>query len=921
MSLPDLAPAPPDTPDRMPPSDADPHAAVAIVVFTIGLIALMQAVAWVRQREPGMLWFSLASLISTVLLATGLLPLQGGAGPGLFTLLSMYAVRGLFALGLTDCLDDTPRMRRLTVAVLVFPLFAFGAALLAGVGPKGLWAALPMFWVDTGLALACLAASRRHPGAGHGFVALAPLTGPLSVVLDLATGGVARPGLHFLIGAIGFGIIALVVGLMRRTADSRLAQAQAQRMSNYYAAVSRTNQAIGRIAEPVALYEAVCAICVDVAQARLASVFVAEGDMARRVAAAGPVARLFEALPNPWDTTTPDGSASLAARCLRTGRRMICDDVQKTPPVTTWLQRDLAHGFHAMAFLPVRRGGHTVATLMIASGEPDIFDAALVRLLDEMTDDISNALDHFDREAERLESARQVKAGLDRFTRLFEVAPVPATIVSIDDRRVVDVNSAMCEVHHTTRDALIGRTTDKLAHRSVIEDRERFYETLAREGRVRNMVVRMVDTHGRPRVELVNAEPIEYLGRPCAILMNLDISDMQAAENTRAALAQAQSASHAKTQFLSSMSHELRTPLNAVLGFSSLLRHEAADRLAPRQLEQLDHIQQAGWHLLRLINDVLDVSRIEAGQLGVDLRGVELAPLLDEALQMSQPPAMRARITLRAHYRDAAPAWVLADATRLRQVMLNLLSNATKYNREDGSVDISVIRRDGHVEIEVADTGLGMDADQLAHLFEPFNRLGRERQGFEGTGIGLALARQLMLLMNGQVHVTSEPGRGTRVVLILPDAIGHRPGTSAAPAPPEPLDADAVPPRGTVLYIEDNVVNTLLVEQLLARWSDVRFVAAADGATGLQVAAALRPDLVLLDMQLPDLDGMLVLQRLREHPDLRDTPVIVLSANAMPEEIALARSQGATDYWTKPLDFQRFLAGVARTLASRLPAV
>jgi PAS domain S-box-containing protein len=704
---------------------------------------------------------------------------------------------------------------------------------------------------------------------------------------------------------------------MRRTADSRMAQAQAQRMSNYYAAVSRTNQAIGRMADPVALYEAVCAICVDAAQARLACVFVAEGHMARRVAAAGPVARLFEALPNPWDMTTPDGSASFAARCLRTGQRVICDDIQKTPPVATWLQRDLAHGFHAMAFLPVRRGGLTVATLMIASGEPGIFDAPLVRLLDEMTSDISNALDHFDREAERLESARQVKAGLDRFTRLFEAAPMPAAIISIDDRCLLDVNDAMCELHRATRDELIGRSTESLAHRAVDEDRGRFYETLARDGRVRNLVLRMADPQRGPRAELMNAEPIDYLGRPCVIFISLDISEMQAAEKARDALMEVQAASHAKTQFLSSMSHELRTPLNAVLGFSSLLRHQAADRLTPQQLEQLDHIQQAGWHLLRLINDVLDVSRIEAGQLGIELRGVELAPLIDEAIQMSQPLATRARVTLRAHYRDAAPAWVLADATRLRQVVLNLLSNATKYNREDGAVDISLTRRDGHVEIEVADTGLGMDAGQLAHLFEPFNRLGRERQGFEGTGIGLALARQLMLLMNGQVHVSSEPGRGTRVALTLPDAIGLPPLSAVVAPSSTPVAADGTPPCGTVLYIEDNAVNSLLVEHLLARWSGVQFVGAVDGSTGLQAAIALRPDLVLLDMQLPDLDGMLVLKRLREHPDLRDTPVIVLSANAMPEEIARARAHGAADYWTKPLDFQRFLAGVARMLAAR----
>ena len=894
----------------MPPAVADPDSAVAVVVFTIGLIAFMQAVAWVRQRERGMLWFAVASLLSTLLVATGSLSMRGDAGPGLAALLAMYGVRGLFALGVTACLGDTPRMRRLTIAVLLAPLFAFGALLLAGAGRGGLWVALPMFWVDAGLAVACLAAARRQPGAGHGFIAIAPLIGPLSVLLGRAGLAPPQPGLHFMVGAIGFGIIVTVVGLMRRTADSRLAQAHAQRMANYYAAVSRTNQAIGRIKEPVALYEAVCGICVDVAQARLACVFVADGHLAHRVAAAGPIAPLFvSSLPSPWDMTTPDGSASFTTRCLRTGQRVICDDIQKTPPTGPWLQRDLAHGFHAMAFLPVRRGGRTVASLMIASGEPGIFDAPLVQLLDELTADISNALDDFDREAERLASAREVEAGLDRFTRLFEAAPVPAAILSIADRCVVDVNDAMCELHRTTRGQLVGRSTDSLAYRAVADDRVGFYEALARDGRVRNLVLRMEDAEDRPRVELVNAEKIDYLGRPCVMFMSMDITDMQAADKARAALVEAQAASRAKTQFLSSMSHELRTPLNAVLGFSGLLRHEAASRLSPQQLDQLDHIQQAGWHLLRLINDVLDVSRIEAGQFDIELRAVEIAPLVGEAIQMSQPLAMGAGITLRAVHADGPAAWALADPTRLRQVLLNLLSNAIKYNRDAGSVEVVVARLAGHVEIAVVDTGMGMDAQQLAHLFEPFNRLGRDLQGYEGTGIGLALARQLMLLMNGQVQVTSEPGQGTRVVLTLPDA-------AAGPPAGQRVAEELAPPTGSILYIEDNAVNTQLVEQLLARWSGVRFSSAVDGHSGLRLAAALQPDLVLLDMQLPDIDGIEVLKRLRADAALRDTPVIVLSASAMPEEIALARSHGATDYWTKPLDFQRFLAGIARTLGS-----
>ena len=772
-----------------------------------------------------------------------------------------------------------------------------------------------MLWTDVGLALACLSAARREPGVGHAFLAVAPLIGPLSVGFDIATGAPPHAGLHFTIAAIGFGIIVLVVGLMRRTRDSRLAQAHAQRMSNYYAALSQTNQAILRTREPIALYNEICRICVEVAQARLASVIVADGDFARRVAATGPAARLFDALPNPRDMTTPEGRTSFTVQVLRTGKAVISNDFQKNPPGPHWLKHGLAHGFRSMAVLPLRRDSHTVAALLIASGERDIFDDALVKLLDEMTGDISFALDNFDREARHLESARQVEAGLERFSRLFQTAPVASAIISIDDRRVLDVNDAMCELHRVTRDELIGHTTDSLAYHSVAEDRERFYEALGRHGRVRNMLVRMTDGEDREHVELMNAEPIDHLGRPCVIFMSLDITDMQAAERAREALVEAQAASRAKTQFLSSMSHELRTPLNAVLGFSSLLRHEGADRLSPQQLAQLDHVQQAGWHLLRLINDVLDLSRIEAGQFGIELHGVELAPLLDEAVQMSQLLAGQSRVTLAAGYRDAPAVWAMADPTRLRQVVLNLLSNAIKYNRAGGSVQVAVSRRDGQVAIEVLDTGLGMNAQQLAHLFEPFNRLGRDRQGFEGTGIGLSLARQLMQLMQGTVRVTSEEDSGTRVVLMLPEA--DRPAAdppamaSAAHECGLPDDAE---PCGTVLYIEDNAVNTLLVEQLLARWSAVRFVAAADGTTGIQMAVSLRPDLVLLDMQLPDLDGMDVLKRLRGHADLRDMPIVVLSAGAMPEEIALARSHGAIDYWTKPLDFERFLAGIAHML-------
>ena len=401
----------------------------------------------------------------------------------------------------------------------------------------------------------------------------------------------------------------------------------------------------------------------------------------------------------------------------------------------------------------------------------------------------------------------------------------------------------------------------------------------------------------------------------------LDLTERKKAQAEATARQAAEASNRAKTEFLSRMSHELRTPLNAVLGFSQLLRNEAQDRLTPQECVQLDHIHRAGWHLLALINDVLDVSRIEAGQLMVQAQALELGPLLDEALNMASPLAQPLSVTLVAPDRASLPAWVLADPIRLRQVLINLLSNAVKYNRPGGSVRIAIaLSTDGkQVTIDVVDDGIGMTREQLDHLYEPFNRLGRERCGVEGTGIGLALTRQLVRLMQGQMDVDSEVGRGTRVRVSLPaQAI---PPTSDSPSfaasmssPAGTSRGDAVPPAGVVLYIEDNPVNLLLVEHLLARWSAVHLVQAEDGASGIELTRSLRPDLVLLDMQLPDMDGIAVLRALRADPATRDLAVVALSASAMPELMAQACTEGITAYWTKPLDCDRFVADMHRLL-------
>lgn len=396
--------------------------------------------------------------------------------------------------------------------------------------------------------------------------------------------------------------------------------------------------------------------------------------------------------------------------------------------------------------------------------------------------------------------------------------------------------------------------------------------------------------------------------------MNWDITDKRNADVARREREAALHESQAKSKFLARMSHELRTPLNAVLGFSQLLLAEGAghDAGAASRQRRIEYIRSAGQHLLELINDVLDLSSLEGGELQIALQPLALAPLVEQTLPMLATLRDSRDVSLDL---GPLPGCVMADPTRLRQVLLNLLSNAIKYNRIGGRVRIEARALGDEVVLSVTDTGRGMNAEQLRHLFEPFNRLGRQDEGedgVEGSGIGLAIVKALVRRMGGSVQVQSTPGVGSVFELRL--AAGHcRPVVAGAADAYGPLAAPApapAAPRATLLYVEDNPVNALIISELVARRSDLKLHVAVDGETGVRRAMELRPDLVLLDMQLPDIDGHEVLRRLRAHPSLSQVPVIALSANAMPEEIDRALRAGMSDYWTKPLNFNAFMASL-----------
>ena len=374
----------------------------------------------------------------------------------------------------------------------------------------------------------------------------------------------------------------------------------------------------------------------------------------------------------------------------------------------------------------------------------------------------------------------------------------------------------------------------------------------------------------------------------------------------RQAETRADEANHAKSEFLSRMSHELRTPLNGILGFSQLL---AMELTTPEQRESIDHIHKGGRHLLSLINEVLDISRIEAGKISIELEPVRVGDVVATALDLVRPQALARGLAVESAVTDAHS--VMADRQRLQQVLLNLLSNAVKYNRDAGRVVVTSAVRDGRGWISVRDTGPGIAPAMLARLYTPFDRLGADRTSVEGTGLGLALSKRLVEAMGGSLEVESAVGEGTTFSVGLPPVAA--PGDDeVAAAGTGDAAAGLATARGTLLYIEDNVSNVRLVERILDQRPGLRLLAAPDGGRGLELASAQQPQAILLDLHLPDLDGAEVLSRLRHEPRTRHIPVVVLTADATPGQATRLLEQGAAAYLTKPFEVQELLALVDR---------
>ncbi|MES3022094.1 MAG: PAS domain S-box protein [Pseudomonadota bacterium] len=603
--------------------------------------------------------------------------------------------------------------------------------------------------------------------------------------------------------------------------------------------------------------------------------------------------------------------------------------IERAAALSAELGVAIAPGFEALVF-KASRGIEDIYELSYIRKDNSRFDAIVsVTALRDANDAIIGYLligtDNTARKRVEAEQAILDQSLRDQqfYTRSLIESNIDA-LMTTDPRGIItDVNQQMEALTGCTRDELIGAP-----FKNYFTDPERAeagIKRVLREGRVTDYELTARSRDGVETVVSYNASTFHDRGRNLrgVFAAARDVTERKRFElalqenniEMEAAKAAAEKANLAKSEFLSSMSHELRTPLNGVLGFAQLM---ASDLPAPTPSQQrsIDQILKGGWYLLRLINEILDLAMIESGKVTISSEPMSLSDVLDDCHDLVGPQARKRSIAL-LFPTGRVQCYIMADVTRVKQIMINLLSNAIKYNRLGGSVIVRVEPNDatGMVRVSVADTGSGLALDQVSQLFQPFNRLGQEASTEEGTGIGLVVTKQLVELMGGTIGVTSEEAVGSEfwvefkgseapVHMLKSEEVDL---SALADDEPAVLPAPVPSAHRTLLYVEDNPANLALVEQLIARRTDLKLLTAIDAHLGIALARAYQPDVILMDINLPGMSGFGALKVLQRDPLTAHIPVIALSANAIPRDIEKGITAGFFRYLTKPIQLAEFM--------------
>jgi PAS domain S-box-containing protein len=607
--------------------------------------------------------------------------------------------------------------------------------------------------------------------------------------------------------------------------------------------------------------------------------------------------------------------------------------IARARALSTELGTTITPGFEALVF-KASRGIEDIYELTYIRKDGSRFPAvvSVTALRDAQDAIIGYLLIGTDNTARKQVEAEQRK--LDQrlrdqqfYTRSLIESNIDALMTTDPSGIISDVNKQMEALTGCTRDELIGApfknyfTNPEHAEAGILrvlsENRVTDYELTARARNGKETVVSYNATtfHDRDR----NLQGVFAAARDITERKRLDEVLQQNNVELEIAKLAAEKANLAKSDFLSGMSHELRTPLNAILGFAQLIETGTPEP-TPSQKRSVDQILQAGWYLLELINEILDLALIESGRLSLSHEPIELSEILFECQAMIGPQALKRGINV--HFpRLEVPHYVIADRTRVKQVLINLLSNSIKYNNFGGSVKVTYEETtSGRVRVEVQDTGNGLPQDKLEQLFQPFNRLGQEGTSEEGTGIGLVVCKRLIELMRGEIGVRSTVGTGS--VFWIELSRTDVPETLAAIQLRQTIVQVEILPTlqnsaclRTLLYLEDNSANLMLVEDLIGRRSDIRLITARDGPTGIEIARLEFPDAILMDINLPGISGLQALRILALDPSTAHIPVVALSANAMPSDIERGMQSGFFDYLTKPIKVVELMGALDRALS------